>query len=122
MLAKTYAGNFLIGNGCGREGGGGPESVRFWFEVDLDGGLQGDQEVLVRMGVVNGWKLRVVGVGEGGPRVAPPVEEVERWGIALGMALQAEERKVEELRAEVERLRGVVGEKEAEIRDLEGGL
>ncbi len=44
------------------------------------------------------------------------------WGIALGMALQEEERKVEGLRGEVERLRLAVQQKDMEIQELEGGL
>jgi predicted RNase H-like nuclease (RuvC/YqgF family) len=50
------------------------------------------------------------------------VEGMERWGIAMGMALQEEEGKVEGLQAEVERLKGVIREKDMEIEELESGL
>lgn len=126
MLAKTYADpttttSTTMATGSRREGEG---DVRFWFEVDLDGGAESDQAVLVRMGLANQWSLRLLstdGDGEGW-RGGKSVEELERWGVALGMALQEEERRGGESRAEVERLKQVVEEKDREIRELEGGL
>lgn len=97
LLAKTYG-----------HPAAGPDSVRFWFDVDMDGGMEADQAVLVRMGLVNGYKLRVVGDGVGGASVRT-VEGMERWAIALGTALQEEEAKVEALTAELGRLRAFLG-------------
>jgi uncharacterized protein YjbJ (UPF0337 family) len=65
--------------------------------------------------------LVYLGGGTGGSH-ARSVETMERWGIALGNALQDEEGKAEELRAETERLRAIIEEKDREIQDLEGGL
>lgn len=106
LLAKTYG-----------DPSAGPDSVRFWLEVDMDGGFESDQMVFVRMGMANEFMLRLVGQGK-----VRTVEEMERWGIALGMRLQEEEAKVENLLMELERLKGVVGEKEREIEELESGL
>lgn len=110
LLAKTYG-----------DPGAGPESVRFWFDVDMDGGVASDQAVLVRMGLVNEYKLRVVG-GAYAVGPATTVEAMERWGIAMGMALQEKAAKVAELGDEVERLRGTLRDREREIAELEGGL
>ncbi len=110
LLAKTY-GDFVDGL----------EGVRFWFDVDMDGGLESDQAVLVGMGLANEWKLRLVGQGGKLKRVKT-VEEMERWGIAMGMALQDEESKAEELKAEVEMLKGMIQDKRAEIQEPESGL
>jgi hypothetical protein len=110
LLAKTYAETIREA----RE-----ENVRFWFEVDMDGGVEGDQKVLVGMGVVNEYNLRAVEPVDKGVKT---VEGMERWGIAMGMALQEEEEKVEGLQAEVERLKGVIREKDMEIEELESGL
>lgn len=110
--------NAGLGQGGGRDG----ENVRFWFDVDMDGGAESDQAVLVRMGLVDMRRLRVLGDGDTIARRVRSLEEMERWGIALGMALQEEEGKVQELRGEVERLRNVVEQKDREIEELEGGL
>lgn len=123
LIAKTYAPAAVSGEAA----------VKFWFDVDLDGSVGGDQKVLVGIGVVNEHFLRwarggEVGLhGRGGVTVPTPagvgeVERVERWGIALGMALQQEEGRREELEREVERLKRVVYEREREIEDLESGL
>ncbi len=108
-------------SGGQRQSGWDAEIVRFWFDVDIDGGAESDQAVLIRMGLVNMGRLRVLGDGDAIGRVKS-LEEMERWGIALGMALQEEEGKVQELRGEVERLKRVLEQKDREIDELEGGL
>lgn len=121
LLANTYGGSMTMNAGLGQGGGRDGENVRFWFDVDMDGGAESDQAVLVRMGLVDMRRLRVLGDGDTSGR-AKSLEEKERWGIALGMALQEEEGKVQELRGEVERLKNVVEQKDREIEELEGGL
>jgi hypothetical protein len=96
---------------------GRPENAKFWFDVDMDGSFENDQAVLVRMGLANEYSLRPVG-----QKKVESVEEMERWSIALGMALQEEEGEAESLRAQVERLKGIVAEKNQEIEELESGL
>jgi hypothetical protein len=103
--------------------------MRFWMDVEMEegGGMEGlraEQAVLVRMGVVEVERLRVwregggkgevddVGGAEGITGVSASsrgIEELERWGVALGVALVEEERRSWELRGEVERLRGLIG-------------
>ncbi|ERF74120.1 hypothetical protein EPUS_06389 [Endocarpon pusillum Z07020] len=121
LLANTYGGAVSMNAGLGQGGGRDEENVRFWFDVDMDGGAESDQAVLVRMGLVDMRMLRVLSDGDTSARVRS-LEETERWGIALGMALQEEEGKVQELRGELERLRNVVEQKDREIEELEGGL
>lgn len=116
LLANTYGGPVTM-NAGGRD----EENLRFWFDVDMDGGAESDQAVLVRMRVVDMRRLSVLGDGDTIGRVKS-LEGMERWGIALGMALQEEEGKVQELRGEVERLRNMVEQKDREIEELEGGL
>ncbi len=121
LLANTYGGMMAMNVGLRQAGGWDGENVRFWFDVDMDGGAESDQAVLVRMGMVNLEKLRVLGDGNAVGRVEH-LEGMERWGIALGTALQEQEEKLQELRGEVERLRSVVEQKDREIGELESGL
>ncbi len=121
LLANTYGGMIAMNDGLRQGGGWDGENVRFWFDVDMDGGAESDQAVLVRMGMVNLERLRILGDGDAVGRVKN-LEEMERWGIALGMALQEEEEKVQALREEVGRLRSMVDQKDREIEELEGGL
>ena len=77
-----------------------------------------DQAVLVHMGMANQFKLRVAGPG----RSVTSVEQMERWGVAMGMALQEEQGRVDELSAEVESLKASIQDKDRQIDELESGL
>jgi hypothetical protein len=100
--------------------------MRFWMDVEMEeggsmGGLRAEQAVLVRMGVVEVERLKVWREGEvedddvgaegitGASASSRGIEEFERWGVALGVALVEEERRSWELRGEVDRLRGLIG-------------
>lgn len=121
MLANTYGEMMAMNAGLRQGGGWDGGDVRFWFDVDMDGGAESDQAVLVKMGMVNLERLKVLGDADTIGRVKS-LEGMERWGIALGMALQEEEGRVQELSGEVEKLKKVVEQKDREIAELEGGL